>query len=82
MLAIFSSVEGTTALQCNMSLIISFRHMGLGNTDDMMVIQFNYKLPVRNIKVPLMALAIVLLTHPAAAVTRQNKTFDPKGINN
>lgn len=37
--------------------------MGLGNTDDMMVIQFNYKLPVRNIKVPLMALAIVLLTH-------------------
>lgn len=56
--------------------------MGLGNTDDMMVIQFNYKLPVRNIKVPLMALAIVLLTHPAAAVTRQNKTFDPKGINN
>lgn len=52
--------------------------MGLGNTNDMVVIQFNYRLPVRNIKVPLMALAIVLLTHPAVAVTRQNKTFfDP-----
>lgn len=51
--------------------------MGLGNTNDMMVIQFNYKLPVRNIKFPMIALAIDLLSHPAVAVTRQNKTFYP-----
>lgn len=52
--------------------------MGLGSTNDMTVIQFNCRLPVRNIKVPLMALAIALLTHPAVAVTRQNKAFfDP-----
>lgn len=57
--------------------------MGLGNTNDMMVIQFVIKLPVRNIKVPLMAPAIALLTHLAVAVARQNETFfDPEGINN
>lgn len=51
--------------------------MGLGNTNNT-VIQLNYKLPVRNIKVALMALSIVLLTHPVVPVTWQNKTFfDP-----
>lgn len=54
-----------------------FGHIDLGNTNDS-VIQLNYKLPVRNIKVPLMALSIVLLTHPVLPVTWQNKTFsDP-----
>lgn len=48
-----------------------------------MVIQFIIKLPVRNIKVPLIALVITLLTHLAVTVTRQNKSFfDPEGINN
>lgn len=62
--------------------MIFFGHMDLGNTNDM-VIQLNYKLPVRNIKVPLMALSIVPLTHPVVPVTSQNKTFsDPQGINN
>lgn len=60
-----------------MKLMIFFGHMDLGNTNGT-VIQLNYKLPVRNIKVPLMALSIVLLTHPVVPVTCQNKTlFDP-----